>query len=72
MKPTDRVVMQGLATEPAEGMARVIGQWGFKHSEEAVLCWHCKGDKVCSCALCTKGKCGVCLGSGLLTWGDDD
>lgn len=59
-----------------EGMARLIGMQAFGHSKEAKICWHCQGERVCSCAGCVgsggqvNAKCGACLGAGLLAFYD--
>lgn len=52
MRRGDRIVPRGLAAEPAEGMARVIGTHGFKHDADSKLCWHCGGSRRCACVSC--------------------
>ena len=56
--------------------ARVRGQ--DAESGQPEVCWHCHGEKLCSCALCAirgrqpltweSGSCGACFGTGCLTW----
>jgi len=57
--------------------ARVRGQDAVIQSTEADVCFHCKGKKVCHCALCAipaprmrwaDGQCRACLGTGALAW----
>ena len=57
--------------------ARVRGQDAVIQSAEADVCFHCKGEKVCQCALCAvpaprmqwaEGQCRACLGTGFLAW----
>lgn len=62
-----------------EGMARVFGHDGYRFAspEETMLCWSCKGSRVCNCATCVPaklvngqfdtrpGRCCACLGAGI-------
>jgi len=57
--------------------ARVRGQEAVSETAEADVCWHCRGHKVCRCALCavparqmqwTAGECAACKGTGFLCW----
>ena len=57
--------------------ARVRGQDAVVESCKAETCFHCKGDKVCRCAMCAvadpnmvwqRGMCRACLGTGSLAW----
>ena len=58
--------------------AKVRGQGRFEMTYAPDLCWHCKGNLTCDCALCGSGlpgnwkagQCGWCKGSGYLTWGN--
>ena len=57
--------------------ARVRGQDAVAESNQAEVCWHCHGQKLCRCALCgvpehnlswEKGQCRACKGTGWLCW----
>jgi hypothetical protein len=57
---------------------RIRGRDEIAPSANAEVCWHCHGEKLCSCALCAirgrqpltweSGSCGACFGTGCLTW----
>ena len=57
--------------------ARIRGKEEIAETASADVCFHCKGAKVCSCALCAvpapqmrwaEGQCRACLGTGALAW----
>ena len=57
--------------------ARIRGQNAVVESSHAEVCFHCKGQKSCQCALCavparqmkwTAGECAACKGTGFLCW----
>ena len=57
--------------------ARVRGWEETVETAACEVCWHCKGEKSCRCALCAvarpgtswgKGSCRACSGTGHLAW----
>ena len=57
--------------------ARVRGQDSVIQSTNADVCFHCRGKKLCRCALCgvstthrqwAHGQCTACKGAGWLCW----
>lgn len=73
----------GAVIRPAGGSetlaARVRGQQDTAQvaAAKAEICWHCRGQKDCRCALCGRhdrqrrwvaGHCWACLGTGYLAW----
>jgi len=58
-------------------LARIRGENRLGTAYSPDVCWHCRGELHCACALCGQGlpgqwrsgQYGCCLGSGFLTWG---